>query len=230
MPCPDVRSPPRARRQLRRPGESGPPALGVSGRGQLGGGRGPLWARPPSDLALSCGDPPPPQGRRPEGHGQREGTELRPLAAWLGPGWASAPAAPRRQALRPLPGPASGLQGRPSEPGGLVTAAAARRAHSWAWAQRSGAGAGGGSCLLTSPPGGSDALGFGAAGAPTPGGKREQQGQEERSPGRADMGREELRGLEAAGPPRPPVLRSGSWARGSRDYGDSKSGTRRQVS
>lgn len=58
MPCPDVRSPPRARRQLQQPGESGPPPLGVSGCGQLGGGRGLLWAQPPSDLALSCGEPP----------------------------------------------------------------------------------------------------------------------------------------------------------------------------
>ena len=229
MPCPDVRSPPRARRQLWRPGESGPPALGVSGRGQLGGGRGPLWARPPSDLALSCGDPPPrAAGRR--GTARGRGLSSGP---WL-PGWARAG---RRHRLPPDGRPCALC---PAQPRGCKVALQSRAA--WSQQRRpdvlipgpglrgSGAGAGGGSCLLTSPPGGSDALGFGAAGAPTPGGKREQQGQEERSPGRADMGREELRGLEAAGPPRPPVLRSGSWARGSRDYGDSKSGTRRQVS
>nr|XP_025846380.1 collagen alpha-1(III) chain-like [Vulpes vulpes] len=195
MPCPDVRSPPRARRQLQQPGESGPPPLGVSG-----------WP-----LGL-------------EGHRQREGTELRPSAAWLGPGWATAPAAPGRAA----PCPPWGLRGRPSEPGGPVTAAAARRAHSWAWAQRlRGSGAGAGTCLLTSPPGGSDALGFGAAGALTlrPRG-REQQGQEERErpPGRHPTWARIAAGARGRGPPRPPVLRSGSWARGSRDYGDRKPG------
>ncbi|CAD7670668.1 unnamed protein product [Nyctereutes procyonoides] len=181
MPCPDVRSPPRARRQLWRPGESRPPPLGVSGR-------------PPG----------------PEGHGQREGTELRPSAAWLGLGWASAPAAPRRQALPPL------------------------CAHSWAWAQRLRGWGWGRHLPFNKPSRWFRCSGVWAAGAltlrqeagsgfwavgPTPGSSR---GRRSALWAAIRRGREELRGLEAAGPPRPPVLRSGSWAWGSRDYGDSK--------